>query len=149
MQYYKPLIKPKAQILLGNVNFLWLTESKYSYIVGQEGKKELEQKILLFSRVAGFGSGTFCFTKIVFNHACFPMSFRVADLLRNSKLLLLKDFTTGFIGVDKKIHLLVSSQRSYGLYPPGNACLELTLVRLELSLVRLCRSIVFVFESMI
>ena len=30
MQYYKPLIKPKAQILLGNVNFLWLTESKYS-----------------------------------------------------------------------------------------------------------------------
>ena len=30
MQYYKPLIKTNAQILLGNVNFLWLTESKYS-----------------------------------------------------------------------------------------------------------------------
>ena len=44
---------------------------------------------------------------------------------------------------------MVSSQRSYGLDPPGNACLELTLVRLELSLVRLCRWIVFVFESMI
>ena len=40
MQYYKPLIKTNAQILLGNVNFLWLTESKYSYIAGQEGKKE-------------------------------------------------------------------------------------------------------------
>ena len=40
--------------------------------------------------------------KFAFNHACFAMSFRTADLLSYSKLLLLKDFTTGFLRVDKK-----------------------------------------------
>lgn len=52
---------------------------------------------MFYSRVLALGPGICCFTDIASNHARFLWIFRVADLLSNSKRLLLKDYTTGFI----------------------------------------------------
>ena len=72
----------------------------------------------------------------------FSNEFQSSCILSNSEPLLLEDYTTGSIYSKQKKHLMMSSQRSYGLYSPDNARLELTLVRLELSPVRLCNLLV-------
>ena len=58
--------------------------SKYSYIVGLEGKNS---KDLLYSKVVVSGPGNCCLT------------FRAVDLLSTSEYVLLKEYTTGFIPI--------------------------------------------------
>ena len=62
------------------------------------------------------------FTKIAFNHVRFPViSLEQAVFLSNSEPLLLKDCTTNLSTVDKRKHLMILSQISYGFYPSSNA----------------------------
>ena len=94
-----------------------------SYILSQEVKGQ-NGKHFLYTRVVGLEPGTSCFTKIAVNHARF---FRAFNHLSNNEHLLLRDFTTRFINDQwwkEKMHLMILSQGSYGLYPAGNFMLR-------------------------